>query len=183
MTNNRRVFAMKKQEQLGFTLVELMMVIAIIGVLAAIALPSYQDFTIRAKMSEALVAASSAKSLVSEAFLADSIGGIGDATQVWNDKPAAEKSSKYVSDVQIGPAVGSITVIIKADGNNGLPLNLDGKTLVLSPNVQQQVPSENVKGSLDWACASDEHAVADQRGLTNVQPGTLPAKYAPPECR
>ena len=64
---------MKAQMQKGFTLIELMIVVAIIGILAAIALPAYQDYTARAKVSEALVAASSPKSLISEAFQSDKI--------------------------------------------------------------------------------------------------------------
>ena len=109
--------------------------------------------------------------------------GINAAAIVWNNKPAVEKSSKYVSGVQIDPAAGFITVVIKANMGNGLPLGLDGKTLVFSPNVQQQAPTDTVQGTMDWACASADHTTATDRGFGNIQPGTLLAKYAPPECK
>ena len=65
---------MKRSIQQGFTLIELMIVVAIIGILAAVALPAYQDYTVRAKLSEAVIAGSSFKGLMSEAFQTDSIG-------------------------------------------------------------------------------------------------------------
>ena len=87
--------------QKGFTLIELMIVVAIIGILAAIALPAYQDYTVRAKVSEAIIAGSSAKSLMSEAFQTDSTTGMVAAAKSWNAKPLAEKESKYVTNVEI----------------------------------------------------------------------------------
>ena len=72
----------KKQvssRQSGFTLIELMIVVAIIGILAAVALPAYQDYTVRAKLSEAVIAGSSYKGLMSEAFQTDSIAGLAAA--------------------------------------------------------------------------------------------------------
>ena len=65
-----------KRIQKGFTLIELMIVVAIIGILAAVALPAYQDYTVRAKVSEMIIAASSPKSLISEAFQSDSLAEI-----------------------------------------------------------------------------------------------------------
>ena len=80
---------MKHTLQKGFTLIELMIVVAIIGILAAVALPAYQDYTSRAKISEIIIAGASAKSLMSEAFQTDSIVGLVQAAAAYN-KTAAD---------------------------------------------------------------------------------------------
>ncbi|MES1195948.1 MAG: prepilin-type N-terminal cleavage/methylation domain-containing protein, partial [Steroidobacter sp.] len=68
-----------KQVQKGFTLIELMIVVAIIGILAAIAIPAYQDYTVRSKVTEGLTLADSAKIAVSEGYQANDIAGVGAA--------------------------------------------------------------------------------------------------------
>jgi type IV pilus assembly protein PilA len=159
-------------------------VVAIISILAAVAVPIYQDLIVRSKVSEAIIAATSAKSLISEAYLSDGLAGVTAASSIWNGKPALEKSSKYVKDIQIGNlGPGIIVVYIEANPGNGLPPSLDGLTLTLSPNVQKQAPSDAVQGTMDWACASIDHKMADDRGLQNVVAGTLPTKFAPSECK
>jgi len=168
----------------GFTLIELMIVVAIIGVLAAIALPAYQDYTIRAKVSEALVAAAIPKELLSESFQANGIVGLDAAAAAYNANPPSVLRSKYIKGISIGAtSPWPISIAITADGNNGIPTHLDGGTIVLSPNVIGAVPVASSQGAMDWACTSASGNVSLTRGLGNRPLGTLPARYAPAECR
>ena len=176
---------MKRSIQKGFTLIELMIVVAIIGILAAVALPAYQDYTVRAKVSEAVIAGSSVKGLLSEAFQTDSVTGLNAASTAFNAIGATEKATKYVTDIVITGAATPwpIVVTIKADGLNGIPTTVNGQTLVFSPNVQGVTPAAGSVGAIDWACASTTNQTATTRSLGNRTAGTLLAKYAPSECR
>ncbi|MDZ7861375.1 pilin [Acidovorax sp.] len=169
----------------GFTLIELMIVVAIIGILAAVALPAYQDYTIRAKVAEAVIAGAIGKELLSEAFTANGTAGLDSAAATYNAYPLSQKTSKYVSDIQIPGAKSpwSVTITLAANAGNGIPTGLNGQTILMSPNVQGAIPTDAAQGAVDWACTSLSADNAAARGLKNRPLGTLMAKYAPSECR
>lgn len=162
-----------KRVQQGFTLIELMIVVAIIGILAAVALPAYQDYTVRAKVTEGLALAASAKTTVSENA---ANGAILDSGYT------PPSSTKSVKSVEISQTTGEITITFD-------PTVAGGKTLVLSPRdggpadaalvgtaTSSTVP---VKGSITWNCVSADSPAAKARTVA----GTIAGKYVPAECR
>lgn len=153
--------SMKRSIQQGFTLIELMIVVAIIGILAAVALPAYQDYTVRAKISEVILAASSAKSAVSEAYAQFSKMATGKASMGIQDQ-----TSKYVASIAwtaSGGNTGTITVYTQGS-TAGLPTDAAGKTLDMIG------VGDSSTGKVGWTC---------QGGSSNA----LPNKYLPAACK
>lgn len=147
---------MKKSVQQGFTLIELMIVVAIIGILAAVALPAYQDYTARSQVSEALSLSSGAKAAVTEYW--SNKGAYPGSNISAGIAAAASITGKYVSQVAI--AGGVITATMKGTGS--VAKGIESGTLVLSPLT--------TTGSIKWTCKA---------GATNG----LNAKYIPSSCR
>ncbi len=141
------------KQQSGFTLIELMIVVAIIGILAAIALPAYQDYTVRSRVTEGLSLAAAAKTTVSE----NASSGAADLSAGWT----APQPTDNVQSVAIDPNNGTITVTYTAAAGNGTI------TLVPSSGGNPLAAGTIPNGSIDWDCTG----------------GTLPANYRPSNCR
>jgi type IV pilus assembly protein PilA len=152
---------MMKNLQKGFTLIELMIVVAIIGILAAVALPAYQDYMVRAKVSEGVLAASSGRTAVAETFSQKGTMALTQASMGVQDQ-----NSKYVASVAysgVSATQGDITVTLQSATNLGLG-GATGKTLILRGT------GDATTGTVAWSCG---------KGTTNG----IDAKYLPSSCK
>ena len=143
--------------QKGFTLIELMIVVAIIGILAAIALPAYQDYTIRAKVSEALLAASSARTAVAETYSNKGIMLVG------RDSMGIQtQASKYVASIdwtRTGNDTGDVVVTTSADTGLGdlAPTGARSGTIILR--------AAGTAGRVAWTCGKGTNLPVNQKYL------------------
>ncbi|WP_129640884.1 pilin [Peristeroidobacter agariperforans] len=171
---------MLKQIQKGFTLIELMIVVAIIGILAAIAIPAYQDYTIRSQVSEGLSLAAAAKAAVAESFSQRGVAP-DNRTVAGMSATATDTKGKYVTSVEV--AAGRIDITY---GNN--------VNRVINGTILSITPYETQDQSVVWRCGN----AGLPSGVTNTMGqgrGTTPTyaagnladlqngKYVPSACR
>ena len=148
--------------QKGFTLIELMIVVAIIGILAAVALPAYQDYTVRAKMSEVILAMSACRTSITEVY---QTGGTAPGINSWGCEQNV--SSKYVESLET-----DANGVVKAKVRN-VSTDVNGTFVTLTPLANATTPANSTtnmgSGLYGWLCGST---------------GTdLDKKYLPGSCR
>ena len=160
---------MLKSIQKGFTLIELMIVVAIIGILAAIAIPAYQDYLIRSQVSEGLTMAAAAKAGVSEFYAnrgdwpsSNSAAGMGLASEI---------QGKYVTSINV--ADGGITITY---GNEANATKLRSETVGLTPGA-----SDN--GDVIWKCGKAAQPAGWASATATSATTSLDGKYLPSSCR
>ncbi|MGJ7571163.1 pilin [Variovorax sp. RB2P76] len=166
---NHRTLA--RRAQAGFTLIELMIVVAIIGILAAVALPAYQDYTVRAKVSEAILAGSQCRTAISEVIQTNSAATLP-AANAWGCESgtAQAAATKYVQTVTTANT-GAVTITTTADTSLGAAAS---KSLTMTPYVDDTNAFANdstAKTVFKWVCGPATGASA------------MPAKYLPGSCR
>jgi type IV pilus assembly protein PilA len=153
-----------KTMQKGFTLIELMIVVAIIGILAAVALPAYQDYTVRAKMSEVILAMSACRTSITEVYQS---GGSAPGVNGWGCEISAGTGTKYVRAISTD-GNGVVTATVQS-----ISTSVDTKLVTLTPLSAAATAATFTAGSssalFGWTC-----------GGTGT---TVPPKFLPGSCR
>ncbi len=169
-----------KLTQKGFTLIELMIVVAIIGILAAIAIPAYQDYTIRAQVSEGLTLASDIKAGVAEyaAQVGDWPATLTEAG-LGSGAAGTDKQGRYVESIDLDAAGGTIVITYGHDVNT----RIDGSILALQPFT-------NENGDVVWRCGMSVAPIAPASAVSGTTTSTgsdtlttLSDKHVPASCR
>ena len=162
-----------KRVQQGFTLIELMIVVAIIGILAAIALPAYQDYTIRAKMSEVILAADTCKTVITEA------SQVGLASTPTADGFSCGESTSPVSQY-VGAIGTTANGAIEVTARNIKATAVDGQKIVLTPYVTADVVGGTAAAAADFVQGTNKTVLSWKCAAAA---STLNNKYLPASCR